>query len=407
MSQPGIEFVNVWKKFHRGELHDSLRDLIPDVARRLVGRGPRRDELAEGDFWALRDVSFRVHPGDVLGIIGANGAGKSTILKTISRILRPNRGVCRVQGRVGALIEVSAGFHPDLTGRENVFLQGAILGMRTSAIKAKFDEIVEFAGVADFIDTPVKRYSTGMNARLGFAIAAHLDPDVLLIDEVLSVGDFAFQEKAFHRVGSLARSGLPVVVVSHQLNRIADLCTSAVLLDQGRVLHEGPASECIEVYVSGRRSEPATQAQDCPVVFESVALLDDGPIRSGEWIRARIRGSSTRPVPPMLEAVGVRIRALTTGELVFATSCDRLGVELPPIGPFEVEVDLQANLPAGSYVLEVVTWDRDRNRDAATAAPVRLQVLEGRSFWGSVQMNPGMRLTGDSRQHAAGRVLNG
>src|SRR5688572_9489001 len=164
MEQPGIVFDGVWKKFHRGERHDSLRDLLPALVRRVTGTAPARPELSEAEFWAVRDVSFEVHRGQALGIIGPNGAGKSTILKLLTRILAPTRGRCVIHGRVGALIEVAAGFHQDLTGRENVYLQGAILHMKRAEITRRFDEIVEFAGLQEFIDTPVKRYSSGMNA---------------------------------------------------------------------------------------------------------------------------------------------------------------------------------------------------------------------------------------------------
>ena len=199
MSAPQVLFDGVWKKFQRGERHDSLRDLVPSLLKRL-GRHVQGAEIGEQEFWALRDVSFAVDTGEALGIIGPNGAGKSTTLKLLTKILRATRGHVQVKGRIGALIDVAAGFHPDLTGRENVFLQGAIMGMTQSDIARKFDEIVDFAGVAEFIDTPVKRYSSGMNARLGFAIAAHLEPDVLIIDEVLSVGDFKFQSRAFSKI---------------------------------------------------------------------------------------------------------------------------------------------------------------------------------------------------------------
>ena len=198
-----VVFENVWKKFRYGEVHDRLRDAIPALARHLAGRTPPDDGLWSGEFWALRDVGFTVAPGEALGIIGPNGAGKSTALKVLTKILRPTRGRCAAVGRVGALIDVAAGFHPDLTGRENIFLQGAIMGMRQREIEQKFDRIVEFSGIPLFIDTPVKRYSSGMHARLGFAIAAHLDPDVLIVDEVLSVGDASFQQKAFTRVEGL------------------------------------------------------------------------------------------------------------------------------------------------------------------------------------------------------------
>ena len=193
-----VQVDHVWKKFRRGELHDSLRDLIPAVARRLLGRGPRSDALLEREFWALKDVSFEVQRGQSLGIIGPNGAGKSTMLKLLSRIIRPTRGDYHVHGRLSALIEVGAGFHQDLTGRENIYLNGTILGMSKKEIRAKEERIIDFAGIEEFIETPVKRYSSGMMARLGFAIAAHLEPDVLLVDEILSVGDAKFRHKCIH-----------------------------------------------------------------------------------------------------------------------------------------------------------------------------------------------------------------
>src|SRR5207248_9465421 len=181
-------------------------------------------DLVAEEFWAVRDISFAVNEGEALGIIGPNGAGKSTVLKLLTRILKPTRGRCEVRGRVGALIEVAAGFHPDLTGRENIYLQGAIMGMKRAEIAGRLEEIVEFAGVADFIDTPVKRYSSGMNARLGFSIAAHLNPDVLIIDEVLSVGDMSFQQRCVERMADFKRRGTVIVFVSHNLQAVADLC---------------------------------------------------------------------------------------------------------------------------------------------------------------------------------------
>src|SRR6266542_6377281 len=259
MTTPGIEFDHVWKRFRGGELHDSLRDLVPALSKRLFGRAPRADELRAGDFWALKDVSFTVEPGQALGIIGPNGAGKSTVLKILTRIMRPNRGAFAVRGRVGALIEVAAGFHPDLTGRENVFLQGAIMGMSAADTLRKFDEIVEFSGISEFIDTPVKRYSSGMSARLGLSSAVHLDPDVLMIDEVLAVGDYSFQQRAFGRIRELVRRDIPVIVVSHQLDRIAELCTHAILLNRGEVVRQGKAADCIATYVLSPAQTPVPQ----------------------------------------------------------------------------------------------------------------------------------------------------
>ena len=250
MAEHVIAFDGVWKKFRRGEHHDSLRDLVPSLVRRLTGR--REPVLDNDEFWVLREVSFEVKPGQVLGIIGPNGAGKSTALKVLTRILKPTRGRIRVHGRIGALIELAAGFHPDLTGRENIFLQGAIMGMKREAIRRRFDEIVEFAGIPDFIDTPVKRYSSGMNARLGFAIAAHLDPEVLLIDEVLAVGDFDYQQKCYARLEQFRREGIPIAFVSHNMQAIATLCDRVLLLRPQQAPIVGDVSAVLAEYTSSK-----------------------------------------------------------------------------------------------------------------------------------------------------------
>lgn len=248
MSDIAVEVNHVWKKFHRGELHDSLRDLVPALAKRLVGRGPRRDDLAEGDFWALKDVSFQVKQGEVLGIIGPNGAGKSTLLKILSKIIKPTRGNVRVHGRLRALIEVAAGFHGDLTGRENIYLNGSILGMKKREIDAKFDEIVNFSGIEKSLDTPVKRYSSGMYARLGFAVAAHLDPEILLVDEVLAVGDAAFQDKCLNKMDDVTRNGRTVLFVSHNESAVRRICGQSVLLRDGEIRFMGPTELAFGAY---------------------------------------------------------------------------------------------------------------------------------------------------------------
>jgi lipopolysaccharide transport system ATP-binding protein len=268
-----VVFDGVWKKFRRGERHDSLRDLVPALASRLLRRRSP-DTLSEQEFWATRDVSFDVGPGEALGIIGPNGAGKSTILKLLTKILRPTRGSMSIEGRVGALIEVAAGFHPDLTGRENVFLQGAIMGMPRAEIARKFDAIVDFSGVDEFIDTPVKRYSSGMNARLGFAIAAHLDPDVLLIDEVLSVGDVGFQERCVTRMRELLTRGVPLVFVSHNLAAVVDLCTRAIFVERGAVKFDGrPAEAVAQFRQRGSSHDAVSHASTSPIRITGVDLL--------------------------------------------------------------------------------------------------------------------------------------
>jgi ABC-type polysaccharide/polyol phosphate transport system ATPase subunit len=404
-TEPGIDFVGVWKKFHRGEMHDSLRDLIPAMVRRVVGKGGNgRAELAKGDFWALHDVDFRVRPGDTLGIIGANGAGKSTVLKILNRILLPSRGYCEVRGRIGALIEIAAGFHPDLTGRENVFLQGAIMGMPSAEIRKKFDEIVAFSGIPEFIDTPVKRYSSGMNARLGFSIAAHLDPDVLVIDEVLSVGDLAFQKQAFDRISQLARSGLPVVVVSHQLERVEQLCNRALLLERGRIKREGTPLECITAYRMGLKHLPQGRPEDCPVRLDAVEVEPNDSVRSGDPFRIRVRGEILRVPERELETFAIRLRNLETQECLFATSSTRCRLALPETGPFSATVQLQANVPPGRYVVETSVWDPQLNVDAFPGPKAVLDVTEGASFWGVVQMNATMALDGERVLVPAPRV---
>jgi lipopolysaccharide transport system ATP-binding protein len=264
MREIALEFDHVWKKFRKGEIHDSLRDLIPALAKGLFS-SDHRNELGEREFWAVQDVSFQVKHGEALGIIGPNGAGKSTILRLLSKILRPDRGRIAAHGRLGALIEVGAGFHPDLTGRENIYLNGTILGMKRHEIDKKLDEIVAFSGIEEFLDTPVKRYSSGMYARLGFSVAAHLETEILLVDEILSVGDMSFQRKCFSRMGDLSGEGRAIVSVSHNLAALQNLCDRLIVLNRGRVVFEGPAGEAIEYYV---RSQSAQAGNGKTHMFE-------------------------------------------------------------------------------------------------------------------------------------------
>src|SRR5271167_5015058 len=240
---------HVYKKFRKGEIYNSLRDLLPA----LTGRMFRQQELLESDkreFWALHDLSFEVKRGEAFGIIGQNGAGKSTALKILSRIMKPTKGSMVVNGRLSALIEVTAGFHQDLTGRENIFLHGTILGMGRREIQSKLDQIIAFSGIEEFIDTPVKRYSTGMFARLGFSVAAHVNPEVLIVDEVLSVGDYLFQAKCVERMKEVIGSGATVLFVSHNLKNISEFCDRCLLLEKGRSVMTGPANEVISAYLN-------------------------------------------------------------------------------------------------------------------------------------------------------------
>lgn len=229
-----------------GKQYHTLQEAIGPAVRRVLRRGgsdPSRK------FWALHDISFDVRPGEALGIIGRNGAGKSTLLKLLARITLPTRGSADVYGRMGSLLEVGTGFHPELTGRENIFLNGAILGMTRSDIRRRFDEIVAFAETERFLDTPVKRYSSGMYMRLAFAVAAHLEPDILVVDEVLAVGDAAFQAKSLAMMGQVARSGRTVLFVSHNIRAIGRLCNRAILLDSGHLVTSGQTAAVLEAYL--------------------------------------------------------------------------------------------------------------------------------------------------------------
>jgi lipopolysaccharide transport system ATP-binding protein len=246
------------------ERYLSLRGAIAQraaTALRNMRDFARGRALVEGDqletVWALRDVGFEVAPGEVIGVIGRNGAGKSTLLKILSRITDPSAGRVTLRGRVASLLEVGTGFHPELSGRENIFLNGAILGMRRDEVRAKFDEIVAFAEVERYLDTPVKRYSSGMYVRLAFAVAAHLDPEILLVDEVLAVGDAQFQKKCLGKIGAKGREGRTVILVSHQMASISGLCSRALLLDRGRLVNDGPAPAVIESYMRANEDADA------------------------------------------------------------------------------------------------------------------------------------------------------
>ena len=253
--QPAIRVENLGKRYKIGlreKATENFREALVSLAtapfRRLRTLGERLSE--EETLWALRGVTLDVQPGEVVGIIGRNGAGKTTLLKILSRITEPTEGRVELQGRVASLLEVGTGFHPELTGRENIYLNGAILGMKRAEIDRRFDEIVAFAEVEKFLDTPVKRYSSGMRVRLGFAVAAHMDPEILIIDEVLAVGDAAFQKKCLGKMGDVATGGRTVLFVSHNMIAVESLCPRAILLEEGRVLEQGPSAKIIERYLS-------------------------------------------------------------------------------------------------------------------------------------------------------------
>jgi lipopolysaccharide transport system ATP-binding protein len=389
--EPYIAFEEVSKRFRRGPRHANLRSLIPAMGRSLLRPGGEPEA-----FWALRDVSFQVRAGEVLGIIGPNGSGKSTVLKLLSGILRPDNGQVVVRGRgaargrVGALIELAAGFHPELSGRENIHLQGAVLGMRRNEVARKFDAIVEFAELADFIDTPVKHFSSGMHARLGFAVAVHLDPDVLIIDEVLSVGDLAFQQKAFARLREAVRRDIPVVVVSHQLDRILELCDHALLLTRGEVACAGTPEECVASYVGEAPSTPL-EGGDTRVRVTRICGPTPARVRPGERVRVQVHGT-VAGTGDVRAAVGVRVRALPREEVVFVVHSAGAGVRLPAQGDFQLEIDFRMNVGAGTYRLQAAAWDIGTGRELDRTASVFVAVEPCASASGRVYPDPQLRL---------------
>jgi lipopolysaccharide transport system ATP-binding protein len=347
-----LEVQGVYKKFRRGELYNSLRDLLPAMTRRLVGA----QELDRREFWALQDVSFTVRRGEAFGVIGANGAGKSTILKLLTGIMRPTAGTICAAGRISALIEVGAGFHPDLTGRENIYLNGAILGMTRDEITQRFDAIVAFSGLEDFIDTPVKRYSSGMYARLGFSVAAHVDPEVLIVDEVLSVGDYLFQLKCVERMNSVIAGGATVIFVSHNLHAVANLCQRSLLLEGGRVQTIGPTADVISTYYNRvqQRREVSAQAD---IAITRVDIQDEtgprvqfnsgGQLRITVEARARIRREDIRTVIQIVDDHQYPL---------FDTCTYRLGAGALVLGAGQTltsTFDLDLNLGHGTFHVNV------------------------------------------------------
>lgn len=341
MTQPAIRVENLGKEYQIGARENgykTFREAISETVtsplrrfRRLSGRAHQREK-----FWALKDVSFDVQPGEAVGIIGRNGAGKSTLLKILSRITEPTTGRATIHGRVGSLLEVGTGFHPELTGRENVFLNGAVLGMSRAEIKRKFDEIVDFSGVEQFLDTPVKRYSTGMRVRLAFAVAAHLEPEILIVDEVLAVGDAEFQKKCLGKMGDVATGGRTVLFVSHNMAAVEGLCSQGILLESGCLTFFGSSGEAISQYLRGHsfhglcetdlREHPRRTTRTCPV-FQSLRLTDDSgntlpAVKLGQPVTFEVKLASARPLRAI--CIGIHIydvhgRRVTTCQSAYQT----------------------------------------------------------------------------------------
>ncbi|MEP6811381.1 MAG: ABC transporter ATP-binding protein [Actinomycetota bacterium] len=359
MGGAAIQVDTVTKRYRIGAQAGAYLTLREALAARLGG--DRSDDSRVT--WALHDVSFDVREGEAVGIVGANGAGKSTLLRILARITQPTRGVSRTRGRLGSLLEVGTGFHPELSGRENVYLNGAILGMTRREIRARFDEIVAFSGVERFLETPLKRYSSGMHLRLAFAVAAHVEPDIMVVDEVLAVGDARFRERCLNKMSELGREGRTVLFVSHDLGAVTRLCQRAIWLDEGRIRADGPSLPVIEEYLAGAVPRAAARSfaiqPGKAVQLVSAAVVDaagrvvDAPVRDTPLTLA-VRFAVHDTTPPMSIAFVVRDDSGTT-VLDEDWGADT-GGEIPP-GPlphaYEARLTVPPVLPAGGYRLEV------------------------------------------------------
>ncbi len=359
---PIIEVAGVSKRYRLGII--GATRLIDDAERawlRLTGRAEKRDT---SEFWALRDVSFEIEAGDVVGVIGRNGAGKSTLLKILSRITEPTSGEVTLRGRVASLLEVGTGFHPDLTGRENAFLNGAILGMTKSEIRDKLDEIVAFSEIGEFIDTPVKRYSSGMYVRLAFAVAAHLEPEILIVDEVLAVGDAQFQTKCLTKIRSLADRGQTVLFVSHNLSTVTSLCTRGIVLQQGQVSYDGTAREAVQAYIArGSRDgacwrRPEDAAPGKGITFQTVRLANGDGLESAEFdLDDQIVLQLCADVSKRFENAQIAVRVTNQEGVPLFTTCntDALRTYLP-IDPGTAAYTIafpEGLLTPGRYTLKI------------------------------------------------------
>ena len=351
----------VSKRFRKGEVFDSLRDVLPALTGKLIERR-RRGAPSPREFWALKDISFSVARGEAVGIIGHNGAGKSTILKLLSRLIKPTNGTIETYGSLSALIEVGAGFHPDLTGRENIYLNGAILGLSRAEVTRKFDQIVEFSGLAEFLDTPVKRYSTGMYARLGFSVAAHVDSEILIVDEVLSVGDYMFQKRCLERMRDIVAQGSATVFVSHNLDAVATFCNRAILLDHGRVVEEGEPQEVIEAYMELGRIKP-TEVQATEAFVSRVVIRDqDGPrtrFQTGDDVWIEVDVTANKRCERL--SLAVYLRNERNVETFFASTV-RLGIPPVTVDAGETKtftVHLTLHLVGGTFELGTLVYRND------------------------------------------------
>ncbi len=401
MNDVSVRVDHVFKKFSLGEKHDSLRDLIPALTRKFIKRATTPLTLKQREFWSLNDVSFEIKKGEAVAIIGHNGAGKSTMLKHLSGVLRPTSGTVEVNGRLAALIEVGAGFHQDLTGRENVYLNGVILGMSRAEVQRKFDEIVEFSGLSEFIDTPVKRYSSGMYARLGFSVAAHLEPEILIIDEVLSVGDATFQAKGIAKMRSVLKSGATVIFVSHNLRAVSELCPRAVLLKKGALLKDGATSEVIRAYQEDIKIMNVDDPNKAVHIIGVDLSSRDGvkyDFDSGERISLSVAFQATQKVTRLSCSILLQNSDYYD---IFGTSSERLGlgeISLEPGESMTCSFDFNLHLAAGEYHFAAFLRRIDTGEQLDLKEPaVSIVVRADQRVFGSLNLYPDAVLSKSSR----------
>jgi lipopolysaccharide transport system ATP-binding protein len=404
-----VKFSGIGKRYRirhtQSERYSALRDVIADKVRGIFHSPQQISRPSVEDFWALKDISFEVKRGEVLGIIGRNGAGKSTLLKILSRITDPTEGRVDIEGRVASLLEVGTGFHPELTGRENVYLNGAILGMSRAEIRRKFDEIVAFAEVEKFLDTPVKRYSSGMYVRLAFAVAAHLEPEILVVDEVLAVGDAEFQKKCLGKMDEVSqREGRTILFVSHNMGAMSSLCHSAIWIDSGTLRRIGATRDVINEYLVretptvGRVIDLSLASRsgvsDSRLHLESIEWLSDLPLRHGEPIKARIQFKARAPLMDITIGIGFSNSGGTRLLTYESDFLDGVRPNLTQAGSYSVDLETDS-LPISPdlYYLDIGSRAGDFHPLDYVPAVAQIEVVAGPRTPGTiVRKGAGVRL---------------
>jgi lipopolysaccharide transport system ATP-binding protein len=403
--RPIIKVENLSKQYRIGARQESfptLRDSIANAFRAPLAKFRRNGESAN-TIWALKDINFEVAPGEVVGVIGRNGAGKSTLLKILSRITEPTSGRADIYGRVGSLLEVGTGFHHELSGRENIYLNGAILGMKRNEIGRRFDEIVSFAEIENFIDTPVKHYSSGMYMRLAFAVAAHLEPEVLLVDEVLAVGDVGFQKKCLGKMRDVGRQGRTVLLVSHNMGAVLNLCERVILITNGQVQYEGQTYEGVNSYhqlgyamCEGEVDlsfHPARRPEALPLL-KTIRLLDSsgapkGRFMAGEKMMIEFTFDPVIHLANPQFGVGVED---SQGSRIFAVATYLANSQLPPLrGPCKVTCHIEELILApGRYILSLSAGEPDNTLLDALECAVAFEVDHGNYFGNGSNVTAGL-----------------